>query len=336
MEINARIYAVADDKALLEEVHRILRAKTFSVYFSCGTLEPCAVLPLAKTWYGFTERAEPTDGPEGWTDCLRECARILKKRGAVIAEFYNVSFPDEEPEYAWTTAGGSAGYGPRPGLIGYERALGNRDILTAYDELLSGRSEADRERECRRRERKEAARREKGDFEVSPDGVLIRYRGKDTDVVIPAGVREIGPSAFVDVKGVERMILKGEEYDAPAMETLTVPDSVEAIGDYAFAYCLNLKSAEIADSVRKIGWRAFEGCESLRKVRLPAGLEEIGEYTFFLCESLKTVTIPDSVKKIGAGAFDGTGLKKACIPAGVQEIGKDAFPERTEILSGKG
>ena len=32
-------------------------------------MEPCAVLPLTKTWYGFAERAEPTDGPEGWLSC---------------------------------------------------------------------------------------------------------------------------------------------------------------------------------------------------------------------------------------------------------------------------
>ncbi len=353
MEINAKVYALADDPGLLNKVHQALRVKTFSRYFLYDTLEPCAVLPLTKTWYGFVERAEPTDDPEDWLDCLRECARILGKRGAVIVEYRSPDAPDDYEEYAWTTAGGSAGCGKQPGLIGYTRALGNRDILTAYNELLSERSEQERIRDCRRREKKEAIRREKGDFEITPDGVLKRYRGHDTDVVIPDGVREIGSSAFVDLNGVERMLMECEDYDAPEMETLTIPDSVEKIGNYAFAYCTNLESVTIPDSVREIGDRAFEGCELLRKVRLPEGLEEIEEYTFFLCFELKTISIPDSVRRIGKGAFDGCSLsrislpeglvsigdeafngcelKKVRIPASVTEIGKNAFPKETQI-----
>jgi hypothetical protein len=241
-------------------------------------------------------------------------------------------------------------------MIGYERALGNRDIGLAIDELFLGRYPADRLRECRRLEKKEKERREKGDFEITSDGVLVRYRGDDTDVVIPDGVRVIGESAFVDMKGVERMIMECEDYDAPAMETVVIPDSVEEIRFYAFAYCANLKEVYLPDSVRVLGGRAFEGCEALRKVRLPEGLSEIDESTFFLCWALKSITIPESVKRIGEGAFmdcplgavrlpeklesigkeafRGCRLKKAVIPESVREIGNNAFPKETEIIRG--
>ncbi len=353
MEINAKVYAAANDVKLLEEAHEILKKETFQPFFLPEALEPCGVLPLSGTWYGFSERAEPTGDPEEWLDCLRECAQLLRKNGAVLVEFRSPDDPDEYLEYAYTTSSGNAGCGKRPALLAYDRALGNKDISLAINELLSERTAEERERICRRRERKEAVRREKGDFEITADGVLKRYRGHDTEVVIPRGVREIAGSAFVDMKGVERMIMENEQYDAPEMETLVIPDSVEKISGYAFAYCMNLRSVTIPDSVRTIGDRAFEGCESLKAIRLPAGLEEIEEFTFFLCWSLKTVTLPDSLRKIGKNAFDGCGItrislpeglesigaeafscchiKKVRIPESVTEIGKKAFPKETEI-----
>lgn len=324
MEINAKVYAVADDEALLGKAHLVLREKTFQRYNVIDRMEPCTALPLAKTWYGFAERSEPTNDPETWLDCLRECARVLGKRGAVIVEFRSPDAPDDYLEYAWTTPAGNAGCGGRLGLIGYDRALGNKDISMALDELFSGRNAQERARESRRLERKEALRREKGDFEIT-GGVLKKYRGNDTEVVIPAGVKVIGESAFVDMKGVERMIMECEEYDAPPMETLVIPDGVEEIRYYAFAYCANLKEVYIPDSVRVIGGRAFEGCESLKKVRLPAGLDEIAEDLFFLCWDLKAIEIPAGVRHIREGAFRDCPLSRFTLPEGLESIGARAF-----------
>ncbi len=327
MEINAKVYAAAGDRELLGQVHQILRKKTFQDDLLTDVMEPCAVLPLEKTWYGFAERAEPTDGPEGWMQCLRECAQVLRKNGAVVVEFRSPDHPDDYLEYAYTTSAGGAGSGSRrgSGLSEYTRATGSRDIESAIDELFSGRDAQTRAAASRRKERKEAVRREQGDFGITADGVLKRYRGHDRDVVIPDGVREIGESAFVDLRGVERMLVECEDYDAPEMETLTIPDSVEKIGGYAFAYCLNLKDVNMADSVVSIGDRAFEGCESLKRIRLSAGLTEIEECTFFFCESLKTILIPEKVRHIRNNAFDSCSLGNIKLPEGLVSIGSEAF-----------
>ena len=334
MEINAKVYAVARDEELLHQVARILEEETYQDhdYWMPEALEPCAVLPLSQTWYGFDMRAEPTDGPEGWKPCLRKCAGILRNDGAVVVEFRSPDDPDDYLEYAYTTAGGGAGSGNRFTLLGYSRASGGGDLRLAMEEMFSGRTERDRFFASRRKEKKEALRKEKGDFEISPDGVLLKYHGNGTDVVIPDGVREIGEAAFVDMKGVERMIMECEDYDAPEMETLVIPDSVEKIGYYAFAYCRNLKKVTIPDSVTTIAERAFEGCESLKEIRLPAGLTRIEEFTFFLCWDLRAVHIPEGVTTIGKNAFDETALKKVQIPKSVMEIGRDAFPKETKVI----
>ena len=352
MEINATVYAVAGDGELLQRVHETLEEKTFRRHCSTETMEPCAVLPLTRTWYTFSERAEPTDGPEGWMDCLRKCGRLLGKNGAVVVVYRSPDHPDSYQEYAYTTPSGGAGHSESLTAVNsYTRALGHRDISQAIYELFSERTARERAYASRRIERKEALRREKGDFEITGDGILKKYRGHDIHVTIPEGVKEIADEAFVDMKGVERMLTEDEEYSAPEMETLKIAESVEKIGPYAFAYCTNLKTAEMADGVRSIGYRAFEGCERLKKIRLSGGLTEIGEYTFFLCERLRNVCIPEGVTRIGKGAFlfceslsavtlpgslksigdeafRGTGLEDVSVPDSVTEIGKKAFPEK--------
>ncbi len=327
MEIEAKVYAVSRDENLLRQVYQILKEKTFGDYMSAEKMEPCAVLPITQAWYGFIESAEMADEPEEWVDSLQECAGILRKDGAVVVEFRSPADDPDYLEYAYTTSSGNAGSGGRldPCMHGYTRATGNNDIESVMYELFSGRGAWERERASRRINRKEAIRREKGDFEITPDGVLKKYRGHDSDVVIPDGVKEIGESAFVDLKGVERMLVDFEEYDAPEMETLTIPDSVVRIQSYAFAYCLNLTTVDIPDSVLSIGERAFEGCESLKKVHLPAGLTEIEEFTFFLCEELKSITIPEKVLHIRKNAFDSCSLSSIKLPDGLLSIGEEAF-----------
>ena len=50
------------------------------------------------------------------------------------------------------------------------------------------------------------------------------------------------------------------------IESITIPDSVKSIGDYAFEWCENLESIEIPDSVKWIGKRVFSNCEKMKSL----------------------------------------------------------------------
>ena len=97
---------------------------------------------------------------------------------------------------------------------------------------------------------------------------------------------------------------------------VTIPSTVSVGGDNvpvvsiaedAFADNTEITSVSIPESIETIGDGAFQGCESLTKVEFDdnANVTSIGEGAFAGCNSLATVEIPASVTSIGKGAFDG-------------------------------
>ena len=185
------------------------------------------------------------------------------------------------------------------------------------------------------------------DFEIVK-GVLKKYKGRSSVVVIPDSVTSIGASAFSGCSG---------------LTSVTIPDSVMSIGNNAFSGCRGLMSIIISDSVTSIGNCAFRYCEKLQdiyitdiaawcnisglynlmdygssnkklyinnelvtSITIPDSVTSIGHRAFCGCSGLTSVTIPDSVTSISASAFEGcNGLKSVTIGNGVTSIGDYAF-----------
>lgn len=83
---------------------------------------------------------------------------------------------------------------------------------------------------------------------------------------------------------------------------------VTSIGDAAFEACDDLTSVTIPAGVTYLGNAAFRRCTNLSSVTLPEGLKTIDGVVFKDCTSLKTLDLPDSLTAIGMNAFDGSGL----------------------------
>ena len=62
-------------------------------------------------------------------------------------------------------------------------------------------------------------------------------------------------------------------------------------------------SVTIPDGVTKIGNYAFNGCKALTSVTIPNSVTFIGGSAFYGCEALTSVTIPNSVTSIGSNVF---------------------------------
>lgn len=100
-------------------------------------------------------------------------------------------------------------------------------------------------------------------------------------------------------------------------ETFVVPDGVATIGDYAFFGAKYLTSIYFPEgSLTTIGAMAFEFCEGLTELLLPAGVTEIGMYAFAHCSGLRSVDLPVSLKHVSDMAF----LSAGTMDAGIADI----------------
>ena len=98
------------------------------------------------------------------------------------------------------------------------------------------------------------------DFDIEA-GVLKKYKGNDSVVVIPDGVTEIGSNAFLDCNFLIEII---------------IPESVKYIGYYAFKNCSSLTSIVIPKTVIRIDRGIFDGCDSIENITLPFIPEGMG------------------------------------------------------------
>lgn len=147
-------------------------------------------------------------------------------------------------------------------------------------------------------------------------------------LVIEEGVRNIGNEAFYE----------------SGLESVTMADSVEYIGDSAFAY--NLTTIQLPEHIVHIGYQAFLSTllsgelvlgdidlgesafrnTSVSTVIFTHGVEHIPDFLFFDCASLTHVSFPDSLKEIGVSAFqDCLLLDEIDFPDTLERIKSSAF-----------
>ena len=141
-------------------------------------------------------------------------------------------------------------------------------------------------------------------FDNQPDGIVYAgkvaysYKGEmpeNTSLTIKDGTKSIADEAFYDFKNLTS--------DFKNLTSITIPDSVTSIGNYAFDGCSGLTSVTIPYSVTSIGGSAFSGCSNLTTITIPDSVTSIGNYAFSGCSGLTSVIIPNNVTSIGYFAF---------------------------------
>lgn len=128
-----------------------------------------------------------------------------------------------------------------------------------------------------------------------------------------------------------------------SLVSVTLPDTVKAVGDRAFFGCTSLESVR-ADGLEKSGVEAFTGApfvcddefEILGKVllkyngsddvvRVPVGVLYISD-AFAYNETCVTVIVPEGVLAVGDGAFAmAESLENVSLPFSLESIGNSAF-----------
>ena len=145
-------------------------------------------------------------------------------------------------------------------------------------------------------------------------------------------------------------------FNGSNIETVTLPDTIEMIGEGAFKNCKKLKSVhglENCNGLKEIKAYTFSYCEALQEISFPNTIESMGSRTFEYCTNLRYVyglenctklkeiptatflqclelieiKLPEGLKIIGEEAFSlcDRGLKSINIPSSVLSIGRMAF-----------
>ena len=116
------------------------------------------------------------------------------------------------------------------------------------------------------------------EFLIVGDGILLAYRGSNSKITIPDGVRTIAQGCFSGHTGIV---------------SVSMPPSLEVICEEAFADCRNLSSLTGGVNIKRIEDRAFSGCP-LTTVKIGSNVEEIGLRAFDTTGTLqegKSVTL---------------------------------------------
>lgn len=192
-----------------------------------------------------------------------------------------------------------------------------------------------------------------GDLEytiANNEATIIGYHGSGGDLVIPSYINgckvvKIADNAF----GLSWVESRNEYF----LSSVSIPDGVREIGNYAFAYQTRMTRADIPASVKTIGYEAFRNC-ALESVKL-SGVSELGSsafventamktavitgplkkfetLTFGQCSSLKSITLPPTLEDTGNNTFsECSSLTSVDIPASVSVIGFESFRKCTQL-----
>ena len=166
--------------------------------------------------------------------------------------------------------------------------------------------------------------------------------------------------AIIVDKDVDGLLIRNDTImDCRAsVTTVTIPDYITCIGDYAFQACYSLTSVTIPNSVVSIGWGAFLYCQSLTSITIPESVITIGGYAFqetpwynskedgviYIGKVLyeykgempanTSLDIIDGTLSISSEAFNGcSNLVSITIPESVTSIGKRAFSYCSALTS---
>lgn len=135
------------------------------------------------------------------------------------------------------------------------------------------------------------------------------------EVTVKGPIKSIGSWAFDGCYNLEKLIIE----DASQIEQIlsycfrgcskiksfdfSTSSNLTNLDAYSFQNCKILETVSLPNSVDSIGNYAFDGCEALKNFKFPTDLIKIFDYVFRNNKSLTHIDIGEKLEVIGTGAF---------------------------------
>ena len=152
---------------------------------------------------------------------------------------------------------------------------------------------------------------------------LILYSGHRKKLIVPEGITSIGDLAFAGLDN---------------LQSVTLPDSLEELGDGVHYQCSNLQKfllngnhpylAVIGDVLYRKKDKTLMACPAKLQcdaLAVPHGIVKVNRYAFAFQHTLNSIALPDTLTEIDMHAFMKCMILHFSLPASLQMIGQQAF-----------
>lgn len=141
-------------------------------------------------------------------------------------------------------------------------------------------------------------------------------------ITIKENVQYIGYSAF------ESCLSLNEVY-------ISQKAKIKELRKNTFCYCKNLSSITLPNTLEKIGDDAFYNCSSLKDVALPLSIKKIDTGAFCGCRNISNLNLSSNHKELSIGkfAFIGTKIKEINLKSLIYiDVDSAAFDSKVNII----
>ena len=150
---------------------------------------------------------------------------------------------------------------------------------------------------------------------LSFDGSIVYYVSYGrTSIDFPENITKISdsacafnPSLTISFPATLQEIDSYAINNARQLQNVTIPKNVSRIGQYAFNGCSSLVLIifEECIQIEKLENNAFAWCSNLTSIELPNSITSIGDSCFASCSSLQFIILPKNITYIGGGVLQG-------------------------------
>ena len=164
---------------------------------------------------------------------------------------------------------------------------------------------------------------------IFPSGIKVLenhdYYGMDcpvsaTTITLPNTLEKVGQEIFKT---------------CTSLTSIVIPNGVTEIGMSAFALCTGLSSVTMSNNIEYIGQNAFRGCENLTSIDLStnASTLQLEDNAFYFCSSLSSITLPEGLVRVGGYCFSRCGITSIEIPNTLTAIQEYCFQDCSSLSS---